>query len=301
MSTQDKEPDAPALNSVRHIRLHCLKTIPASIRLKPQIRVEGELKAEGTGQNVGNEPIGAGAFTRYGSQQWDESADQLIVGQQTAIGLSIQGVSQKQIETLKTRMEQTRATLEAAQNLPQEQQAGALQNLTGEHLTGDLLTATIWAYYASLQSYGTIAASQAEMIDLPGLSYGLFHAQVKPNKLYGIVTTNVRFQGPNLYIGHLRQLRWVQDDDPDSEINSAPGLTQNGKPGAQNRWIAYNRARGQHASAMEHATPEAFWVDKSQCRYQDETGQIKNPALPDCGQAISGVKAIALAQSQGVG
>jgi predicted GNAT superfamily acetyltransferase len=33
----------------------------------------------------GDEPIGAGAFTRYGSQQWDESADQLIVGQQTAI------------------------------------------------------------------------------------------------------------------------------------------------------------------------------------------------------------------------
>jgi hypothetical protein len=52
-------------------------------------------------------------------------------------------------------------------------------------------------------------------------------------------------------------------------------------------------------SAMEHAVPEAFWVDKSQCRYVDETGQVKNPALPDCAQAISAVKAIAIAQSQG--
>jgi hypothetical protein len=52
-------------------------------------------------------------------------------------------------------------------------------------------------------------------------------------------------------------------------------------------------------SAMEHAVPEQFWVDRSQCRYIDETGQVKNPALPDCGQAVSAVKAIAIAQSQG--
>jgi hypothetical protein len=38
------------------------RTIPASIKLKPQIRIDGDLKAEGTAQNVGNEPIGAGAF-----------------------------------------------------------------------------------------------------------------------------------------------------------------------------------------------------------------------------------------------
>ncbi|RAR55431.1 UNVERIFIED_CONTAM: hypothetical protein C7454_10240, partial [Acidovorax defluvii] len=32
--------------------------------------------------------------------------------------------------------------------------------------------------------------------------------------------------------------------------------------------------RGQYSSAMEHAVPEQFWVDKTQCRYQDETGTI---------------------------
>ncbi|MDR3351794.1 MAG: transglutaminase-like domain-containing protein [Zoogloeaceae bacterium] len=275
------------------------RTIPASIRLKPQIRVEGELKAEGTAQNVGNEPIGAGAFTRYGTQNWDESVDQLIVGQQTAIGLSIQGISQSQLDRLKARMEQTKGTLEAAQNLPEGERAGALQGLTGEHITGDLLTATIWGYFAGLQSYGTIAASQAEMIDLPGLSYGVFHAQVKVNQLYGIVTTGVSFQGLNIDIGHLRHIRWVKDDNPQSAINAKPELTQNGKTATQNRWIAYNRARGQHSSAMEHAVPEQFWVDRNQCRYADENGQIKNPALPDCGQAVSAVKAIAIAQSQG--
>ncbi|MDR0673550.1 MAG: hypothetical protein LBF93_07805, partial [Zoogloeaceae bacterium] len=96
-----------------------------------------------------------------------------------------------------------------------------------------------------------------------------------------------------------RDIRWVKDDNPQSEINNKPELTQNGKTATQNRWIAYNRMRGQHMSAMEHAVLEQFWVDRNQCRYIDETGQVKTPAYPGCGQAISAVKAIAIAQSQG--
>ena len=57
--------------------------------------------------------------------------------------------------------------------------------------------------------------------------------------------------------------------------------------------------REQHASAMEHAVPEQYWVDKTQRRYQDENGQTQNPAKEDCKQGISALKAIAIAQSQG--
>ena len=98
---------------------------------------------------------------------------------------------------------------------------------------------------------------------------------------------------------HLRHTRWVKNDDPSAPINNKPELTANGKPAAQNRWIAYNKMRGQYASAMEHAVPEQFWVDKSQCRYTDENGQIQNPTQADCAQAVSAVKAIAIAQAQG--
>lgn len=48
---------------------------------------------------------------------------------------------------------------------------------------------------------------QAPMLDRPALSYGLFHAQVKPHKLYGIVTTGITFQGLNMDIG--RAPRWL--------------------------------------------------------------------------------------------
>ena len=247
---------------------------------------------------AGSEPVAVGGFTRYGSGQWDETQDQLIVGQQTALGLSIQGISQGQLDTLKKRMEATKATLQRAQAAPESQRAGILQGITSDHLTGDLLTATIWGYFTSLQSHGVIAASQAQMFDAPALSYGLFHAQVRPNKLYGIVTTGVTFQGLNMDVGHLRHMRWVKDDNPASPINNKPELTQNGKSAAQNRWIAYNKMRGQYSSAMEHAVPEEFWVDKSTCRYT-ENGQVKNPNLQPCAEGISAVKAIAIAQSQG--
>ena len=100
-------------------------------------------------------------------------------------------------------------------------------------------------------------------------------------------------------IGHLRHIRWVKDDDPKSQINDKPELKQNNKSAAQNRWIAYNKMRGQYASAMEHAAPEAFWVDKTKCSHTDENGRIQNPTLNPCAEAISAVKAIAIAQSEG--
>jgi hypothetical protein len=144
-----------------------------------------------------------------------------------------------------------------------------------------------------------VTSTKAETFDLPALSYGLFHAQVRPNKLYGIVTTGITLQGLNMDIGHLRHMRWVKDDNPSSTINNKPELTANGKSAAQNRWITYNRMRGQYASTMEHAVPEQFWIDKNSCSYIDETGQIKNPTLDSCTEGISAVKAIAIAQREG--
>ena len=273
--------------------------LPGSIYLKPELRVDGQTVATGSAMGAGSEPVGLGGYTRYGTQDWDDTQDQLIAGQQTALGLSIQGISQQQLTQLKTRMEATKQKLEQAQAAPESQRVAILQGMTGENLTGDMLTATVWGYFAALQSHGSIASSQARMIDRPALSYGLFHAQVRPNKLYGIVTTGISFQGLNMDIGHLRHIRWVKDDDPQSAVNNKPELTANGKSAAQNRWIAYNKMRGQGASAMEHAVPERYWVDKNQCRYVDEFGQIKNPLLVDCAQGISAVKAIAIAQAEG--
>ena len=50
---------------------------------------------------------------------------------------------------------------------------------------------------------------------------------------------------------------------------------------------------------MEHAAPEAFWVDKTKCSHADENGRIQNPTLNPCAEGISAVKAIAIAQAEG--
>ncbi|MDG4551805.1 MAG: hypothetical protein P9F19_02950, partial [Candidatus Contendobacter sp.] len=126
----------------------------------------------------------------------------------------------------------------------------------------------------------TLSQPPARMIDRPGLSYGLFHLHAQPIKLYGTLTTRVEFKGLNMDIGHLRSIRWSKANDPTA-------------------WVTYNRLRGQQASALEHATPEAFWIDRTQCRYTDENGHVINPNLPDCRQAVSAVKALAIAASQG--
>lgn len=273
--------------------------LSSSISLKPEIRLDGQTVASGPGLSAGSEPVGAGSFTKYGSGEWDTTTDQLIVGQQTALGISIQGISEKQLNILQARMEKTKQQLEQAQAAPQSQREQILQGMTGENLTGDMLTATIWGYFVTLQNYGATNGIRSEVIDLPALQYGLFHAQAQPKKLYGIVTTGVVFKGLNMDIGHVRSIRWVKDDNPQSSINSDVQLIRDGKTAAQNRWIIFNKTKGQFSSAMEHGSPEQFWVDKSQCRYSDENGLMQNTSKIDCAQGISAVKAISIAQNQG--
>jgi hypothetical protein len=121
------------------------------------------------------------------------------------------------------------------------------------------------------------------MVDRPGISYGLFHAKVQPVKTFGIVTTAVKFPGVEMDIGHLRHLRWAKSNQ-------------------QNEWVAYNRIRGQYASALEHATPERFFVDTTTCNLPTATPTSTpafDPAKPACAEGISAVKALAVAQSQG--
>lgn len=257
------------------------RTMPASIHLKPQIRLDGEVKSEGGAMRAGAEPVGAGAFTRYGNvAQWDETTDQLVSGQQTAIGLSIQGVSSQQLAELKSRVASTQAVIEQAKNVTADMRPEVLRGLSAEHITGDFLTAAVWRYFASHESSAVIAKARMGIVDYPGLSYGLIHAVAHPNKIYGVVTTGVTFKGVNFDIGHMRSIRWS-------------------KSNAREDWINYNTMQGQKASALEHSVLEDFWTDRSQCRYVDIRGQINNPMLAVCGDAVSAVKALSVAAREG--
>lgn len=240
------------------------------IRLKPTITLDGQVVAQSsTAVTMGTDLQGQGGFTQlHNPTQWDLTPDAShTAGQATAIGISAGGISAKQLDTLKTRLENAKTQL----------QASNLQNLTGEQISGDLLTAVIWSWFAAAESHNRLSQNQAGIVENPGLSYGLFHAVADPIYSWGVVR-QVKFPGVNMDIGHVRNITWAKDND-------------------EKKWVAYNRLRGQYMSALEHAVPERFFNDLQKCNLQGNTNPTAG--LPDCPQGISAVKALGIAAAQG--
>ncbi|QTD43727.1 hypothetical protein [Ottowia testudinis] len=112
------------------------------IKLKPQISVDGQVAVKSASVfTMGTDLYSLGGFTRFGSFSEELlPSDSHTVGNATAIGISASGIHQRQMEQLKSRLEQTKAKLQQAQANPSGAQT-ILQNLTGEQLSGDMLSA----------------------------------------------------------------------------------------------------------------------------------------------------------------
>ena len=245
------------------------RTLPSYANVVPELRLEGQVVASGGALRLGTELVARGGFTQYDFSGWDLTDDGTVVaGQISALGLSIQGISQPQAERLKTRLEDLEAALDR----------GETGGLDAERFTGDVLTATLWGYFAGLQGHRRAVAEVAGMVDREGLSYGLFHATVQPIKLFGFVLTGVKMPGVLMDVGHLRSIRWAKNGD-------------------RNAWIAYNRMRGQAASTLEHVTPERFFVDASTCNLPEASNP--DPLKAPCAEGMSAIKAIGVATAQG--
>jgi hypothetical protein len=240
------------------------------INLKAQINLDGVAVAtSSTALPMGTDLQSTGGFTKLDNPtQWDLTSEESnTVGQATAIGISAGGISAVQLTQLKDRLTSTKTQLEAKN----------FTGLTGEQISGDLLTATIWSWFAAAESHNRLSQNQANMIENQGLSYGLFHAIAQPVYSWGVIR-KVTFPGVNMDIGHVRPIGFSKDND-------------------KNTWIAYNKLRGQYMSALEHAIPERFFNDPTKCNAEGTTTPVLG--LPVCPQGISAVKAIGLAASQG--
>jgi Transglutaminase-like superfamily len=249
------------------------------IRLKAQINLDGTpVATSSTALSMGTDLASTGGFTKLSDiGQWDLTSETSnVVGQATAIGISAGGISAVQLTTLKDRLAATQAKLQQVQANPATATA-TLAGVTGEQISGDLLTATIWSWFAAAESHNRLSQNQANMIENQGLSYGLFHAIAQPVYSWGVVR-KVTFPGVNMDIGHVRPIGWSKDNN-------------------RATWIAYNKLRGQYMSALEHAIPERFFNDPAKCNAEGATAPIVG--LPSCPQGISAVKAIGLAAAQG--
>jgi hypothetical protein len=172
-----------------------------------------------------------------------------------------------QLNAIKSRLQQDQAKLPP----------GPTQAASPNTLVGDVLTSAIWNWFAAAEANGLISKNSANMLEVSGLSYGLYHAATSASYSWGILR-KVTFPGVNIDIGHVRQMTWAKDGDA-------------------NQWIAYNRFRGQHMSALEYANPEQSFIDTTKCNIPAATKQ--DLALPPCPQGISALKALGLAATSG--
>jgi hypothetical protein len=89
------------------------------IHLKAEIRVDGQIAAQGGNFTMGTELTSSLALN--GTRGWEEGeANHPIAGEYTAIGLDLQGISPSQLAALKQKLEQTKAKLEQFQQNPDD-------------------------------------------------------------------------------------------------------------------------------------------------------------------------------------
>jgi transglutaminase-like putative cysteine protease len=238
------------------------------IKLKAQINLDGQVVATSSQALIlGTDLYSTGGFTQlYDATQWDLTDEESnVAGNSTAIGISAQGISSNQLSAVRSRLAGTQAQVQS-QNLT---------GLTGEQVVGDLLTATIWSWFAAAESNSRLSQNQAGVVENPGLSHGLFHSIANPLYSWGIIS-KVTFPGVNLDIGHVRNLTWSKNNN-------------------QQDWVNYNRLHGQYMSGIESARLDDFF--NVQCNTPGAPSP--DPSQQTCSQSVSTVKAIAWAGEQG--
>lgn len=104
---------------------------------------------------MGTDLHSTGGFTQlYDTRQWDLTGEETnVAGQATAIGISAGGVSAPQLSQLKDRLTAAQTKL----------QAKDVTGLTGEQISGDLLTAVIWSWFAAGESHNRLSQNQAAL------------------------------------------------------------------------------------------------------------------------------------------
>lgn len=141
-------------------------------------------------------------------------------------------------------------------------EAGQLTDLMADNVSGNLLYSTVLSYFAVNDVTARLSASVAGVVEYRRPSFGSFTAKVQPHFVFGIPRT-VSFPGLELDITH-----------SDSVVVS--------KANDRAAQVAYVQLRGVRQSAFEHQIPERLFTTAQRL-----------------GEAVSAVKALAVASSQG--
>jgi len=161
----------------------------------------------------------------------------------------------------------TRARLDQVRLNPED--VAPLHGLTKESLTGDMMYTGILAYFANVDLTDDLSArATAQIVTYRLPSYGRFYTVAQPRFYFGI-PRNVGSPALAMDVDFLR----VQAE---------------AKNASRDTLLSFMRGIGTAGSAAEHGFAEQFG--------RDATKPVNDPDQP---QALSAVKALAIAASQG--
>ncbi|WP_159931096.1 transglutaminase family protein [Oceanicoccus sp. KOV_DT_Chl] len=160
---------------------------------------------------------------------WSTTINPIITGEYQAIGLDYHGISPAQLQALQTRLEATKAKLEAEE----------FTGLTKHEVVGDLMQSGVMSYMAITDVQSRLAAQSSDIVYYREPSYGTFQTNAKTNGLLGTVT-NVEMTGLLMDMDSMK-------------------FSTECKSNCWGNWRDFNQQMGSTYSAYEHLVPEQLF------------------------------------------
>lgn len=157
-----------------------LNELPSSlpaylINLKPELRIDGVVVATGTSVGMGNTETFQMTFIAP-KESPDVITNEIEAGEYLGIGLDLGRISQEQMTALKTKLEATKAKVEA----------GDLTGLTQEDIFGDMLYFTAMLYGSRIDGYDIVSAHSLGVRAVRCPSEAIFQTVLGVNYIFGM-------------------------------------------------------------------------------------------------------------------
>lgn len=198
------------------------------IKLKPELRIDGVVAATGTSVVMGNTETFTMTFTAPKTSP-DVITNQIEAGEYLGIGLDLGRISQEQMTALRTKLEATKAKLEAQE----------FSGISRDDILGTFLYATALSYHTELKiiNYLTAKTMGVAAINLP--SETIFSFELKRNFVFGIP---ISVSSGGLAMDADRLLSLVKALDGDT-----------------NKPKQFFLNSGMNSSVLEHSVPEQLF------------------------------------------
>ncbi len=171
------------------------------IKLKAQLKLDGEIVAESGSFTMGQELSSTTGITRM-TGGWHNAHNKPIVGEFYAFGIDLQGISAKQLETVKTRMETVKTKLENQQ----------FEGLTKDGIIGDMLYAGALSYFAANDVNLKMLNKGKQALAYRQPSAGTFSTNLNPIYSFG-VPRQVKMSGIRVDMDAVAQSLWSKNND----------------------------------------------------------------------------------------